>query len=113
VDIRLFFVDWTKERVFKAAGLVLMLSFIFFAWLNIGTGPTQEVAGTVKKLGMDTGVVFTLSRVVATVETGTGETVSVEIPATATVTIGSKLILEKRSRLLTSGYEYRFVRLEK
>jgi hypothetical protein len=113
VDIRLLLVDWTKERVLKAVGLVLMLSFILFAWINIGTGPTEEVDGTIRKLGMDTGVVFTLSRVVATVETGTGETVTVEIPTTATVAIGSRLILEKRSRLLTSGHEYRFVRMAK
>jgi hypothetical protein len=87
-----------------------MLSFILFAWLNIGAGPTEEVAGTVRQLGMDTGVVFTLSRVVATVETEAGETVAVEIPTRTTVAIGNNLILEKRSRLLTSGHEYRFLR---
>ena len=113
MGVKMFLVDWTKERVLKTVGLILMLSFIFFAWINIGTGPTEEVDGTVRKLGMDTGVVFTLSRVVASVETGTGETVSVEIPTTVTATIGSRLILEKRSRLLTSGHEYRFVRLAK
>jgi hypothetical protein len=45
VDIRVLLVDWTKERILKAVGLVLMLSFIFFAWINIGTGPTEEVEG--------------------------------------------------------------------
>ena len=110
MDLRAFFVEWTRERIVKAVGLILMLSFILFAWLNIGTGLTEEVTGTIRKLGMDTGVVFTLSRVVATVETETGETVAVEIPTTATVAIGNNLILEKRSRLLTSGHEYRFLR---
>ncbi|MGA9031066.1 MAG: hypothetical protein WB402_00925 [Sulfuricaulis sp.] len=113
MDIRVLFVDWTRERLIKAVGLILMVSFILFAWLNIGAGPTEEIDGTVRQLGMDTGVVFTLSRVIATVETGDGEAVSIEIPTTATVTIGSKLILEKRSRLPTSGHEYRFVRMAK
>ena len=113
VHLRGIFIEWTTERLLRVIGLLLMLSFILFAWINIGTGPTEEISGTIRKLGMNTGTVFTLSRVVATVETGTGETVSVEIPTTASVAIESKLILEKRRRLLTNGYEYRFLRLAK
>lgn len=105
------FIDWTVERIVRAVGLLALLSFILFAWINIGTGATQEIHGTVRNVGMDTGTVFTLSRVVATVETEDGNTVSVEIPVATNITKESKLILGKRSRLLTDGYEYEFLRL--
>jgi hypothetical protein len=105
------FFDWTAERLIRAVGLLAFLSFVLFAWVNIGTGVTQEIYGTVRNVGMDTGTVFTLPRVVATVETEDGKVVSVEIPVAANVTKESKLILGKRQRLLTDGHEYEFLRL--
>jgi hypothetical protein len=68
----------------------------FFSFSNIGTGTAKEIYGTVRNVGMDTGTVFTLPRVVATVETEDGKVVSVEIPVMANVTKESKLILGKR-----------------
>lgn len=105
------FIDWTVERIVRAVGLLALLSFILFAWINIGTGATKEIYGTVRNIGMDTGTVFTLPRVVATIETEDGNTVSIEIPVATNITKESKLILGKRSRLLTNGYEYEFLRL--
>lgn len=105
------FFDWTAERLIRAVGLLAFLMFVLFAWVNIGTGATKEIYGTVRNIGMDTGTVFTLPRVVATVETEDGNTVSIEIPVATNITKESKLILSKRSRLLTDGYEYEFLRL--
>lgn len=107
------FYDWTASHVAGSIGILATVLFILFAWANIGAGPTQEIAGTIRNLGMDTGTVFTLSRIVATVETETGEKVSIEIPTSVVVTKGSKIIVGKTSRLLTNGYEYNFLRVAK
>ena len=104
-------VQWTGRHVAQTAALFLVIALIFFVWLNVASGPIQEIRGTVQSVGMDTGTVFTLSRVVATVQTEEGRLVPVEIPDHAAVTTGTKVVLEKRSRLLTGGYEYKFSRM--
>ena len=105
------FSQWTGQHIAQTVALILVVALIFFVWLNVGSGPVREIRGTVQSVGMDTGTVFTLSRLVATVQTEDGNLVPIEIPDHAAVTIGTKVVLQKRSRLLTGGYEYRFGRI--
>jgi hypothetical protein len=109
MQLRAGFIEWTSGQVLGVLGLVLMMSFIFFAWLNIGGGPAQEMVATVRALGMDTGTKRTLPQLVATVETETGETVTIELPTTTSVTEGSRVLIQKTPRTFT-GFEYTYLR---
>ncbi len=107
------FYEWTTVQVIGTISLLFFALFILFAGTNIGAGPMQEISGTIRNLGMDTGTVFTLSRRVATIEAETGENVLVAIPASVTVKEGSEVIVGKMPRLWTDGYKYTFLRVAK
>jgi hypothetical protein len=107
--LRASFFEWTGGHGLGVLGLVLMTPLIFFAWLNIGGGPARETVATVRTLGTDTGTKRSLPRVIATVETEVGERVAVELPTTAPVTEGSRVLIQKVPRSF-SGSEYTYLR---
>lgn len=104
---------WTKEQVFSTTGVTLIVSLALLGWLNVGAGRVEEIRGTVRSMGMDTAAAYTLPRKIATVETDGGDIVMVDVPATTIVAVGTRVVLTRRARWLTSGHEYRFLRVVK
>ncbi len=107
------FIEWTRAHVIGSISMLFVVLIVLFAWINIGVGPTQEVTGTVRNIGMDTATIYTLSRIMATIETESGEKILIEIPTSVVVSKGSDIIVGKTPRLLTNGYEYNFLRVAK
>jgi hypothetical protein len=113
MQLREFFYEWTATRVFGVLGLFVLVALILFAWTNIGAGPSQEVKGVVRSVGMDTGTKMSLPRYMATIETSDGKSVLLEVPTSVIVAEGSEVVVRKTQRLLTDGHEYQFMRLAK
>jgi hypothetical protein len=111
--LRVYFIEWTPRRLVSVVGIVLFMLLAVVAVINIGAGPTEDVRGVIRSIGMETGTRSTLPRLIATVEMKNGEMATVEIPKTVNVRTGSEVIVGKTPRLITGGHEITFIRLEK
>jgi hypothetical protein len=110
MEIQYYLKDWTKERAFWFAGLLLIVLLVIFTYLNIGVGPPVEILGKVTSVGLNTATRYELTHPLVSIELEDRSIITIDTPKEIPLATGDDIVVLKSSRSITQGAEYQFHR---
>lgn len=113
MDIRFWFIDWTKKQIIHFALLIFIALLAIFVILNKGVGEEIKTNGEVLVVGIDSSTYYELPKKILTIKLKNGNVVVVGAERHTNVKVGDIVEVKERKRLITSGSVYKFSRVQK